>query len=252
MKKSKLRFLTCLAVCVLCMSAFSVTAFAGGGPEFEETEPSETVSEPESGEPLSEETDIVTRDLLYDKATNKQFITIEDRDGNIFYLVIDYDAPVNEDEEQFKTYFLNPVDTDDLAALAEEEETAPVVCTCSEKCVAGAVNTNCPVCATNMTECAGKETKPAEPEPEPTTEPEPEPEKSNSAAGLLVLLLIAALGGGGAFAYIKFIKNKPKTKTSPDLDDYDFEDENDEEDAEMPEDELDEEDDEDGTGSEGK
>ena len=75
MKKSKLRFLTCLAVCILCMSAFSVTAFAGGGPEFEETEPIETVSEPESGEPLSEETDIVTRDLLYDKATNKQFIT---------------------------------------------------------------------------------------------------------------------------------------------------------------------------------
>ena len=170
---------------------------------------------------------------------------------SIFYVVIDYDAPVNEDEEQFKTYFLNPVDTDDLAALAEEEETAPVVCTCSEKCVAGAVNTNCPVCATNMTECAGKETKPAEPEPEPTTEPEPEPEKSNSAAGLLVLLLIAALGGGGAFAYIKFIKNKPKTKTSPDLDDYDFEDEDDEEDAEVPEDELDDEE-EDGAGSEDK
>lgn len=251
MKKSKLRFLTCLAVCILCMSAFSVTAFAGGGPEFEETEPIETVSEPESGEPLSEETDIVTRDLLYDKATNKQFITIEDRDGNIFYLVIDYDAPVNEDEEQFKTYFLNPVDTDDLTALAKEEETALVVCTCSEKCAAGAVNTSCPVCATNMTECAGKETKPAEPEPEPTTESEPEPEKSNSAAGLLVLLLIAALGGGGAFAYIKFIKNKPKTKTSPDLDDYDFEDEDDEEDAEVPEDELDD-DEEDGAGSEDK
>ena len=31
-----------------------------------------------------------------------------------------------------------------------------------------------------------------------------------------------ALAGGGAFYYLKFIKNKPKTKGSADLDDYDY------------------------------
>ncbi len=91
-------------------------------------EPAETAEAvPEEGEPLSEGSGIVTRDLLYDKATNKQFLTIQDREGNIFYLVIDYDAPVDEEEEQYQTYFLNPVDTDDLAALAEENEEEPIV-----------------------------------------------------------------------------------------------------------------------------
>ena len=44
------------------------------------TEPEPTAANP--GEPFSEGSDIVTRDMLYDKATNKQFITIQDRDGN--------------------------------------------------------------------------------------------------------------------------------------------------------------------------
>ena len=63
-----------------------------------ETEP--VTKEP--GEGFSENGNSVTRDLLYDKYTNKQFITITDRDGNTFYLVIDYDSPVNEDEEQYR------------------------------------------------------------------------------------------------------------------------------------------------------
>ena len=155
MKKTKFHILTVFLAVMLSFTAFSMTAYAGGGPEEEETLPEETEPTIEPGEPLSEDTDIVTRDLLYDKATNKQFLTIEDRAGNVFYLVIDYDAPVNEDEEQYKTYFLNPVDTDDLAALAEESEEKPVACVCTERCAAGAVNMNCPVCSANTTECAG-------------------------------------------------------------------------------------------------
>lgn len=233
MKKTKFHILTVFLAVMLSFTAFSMTAYAGGGPEEEETLPEETEPAIEPGEPLSEDTDIATRDLLYDKATNKQFLTIEDRAGNVFYLVIDYDAPVNEDEEQYKTYFLNPVDTDDLAALAEESEEKPVACVCTERCAAGAVNMNCPVCSANMTECAGREVQP-EPteEPEEEKEPEPEPKKSGNARGILaVLLLLALAGGGGAYAYLKFVKNKKAAKPSADLDDYEFEDEDDEDEA---------------------
>ena len=233
MKNTKFHILTVFLAVMLSFTAFSMTAYAGGGPEEEETLPEETEPTIEPGEPLSEDTDIVTRDLLYDKATNKQFLTIEDRAGNVFYLVIDYDAPVNEDEEQYKTYFLNPVDTDDLAALAEESEEKPVACVCTERCAAGAVNMNCPVCSANMTECAGREVQP-EPteEPEEEKEPEPEPKKSGNAKGILaVLLLLALAGGGGAYAYLKFVKNKKAAKPSADLDDYEFEDEDDEDEA---------------------
>ena len=37
------------------------------------------------------------RDRLYDKHTNKQFITVETRNGHTLYLVIDYDKPLDED-----------------------------------------------------------------------------------------------------------------------------------------------------------
>ena len=85
--------------------------------------------------------------------------------------------------------------------------------------MAGAVNTNCPVCKNNLSECSGKEVV-AEPEPEPE-----QPEKKSSG-GLLVIVLLLALAGGGAFAYVKFIKpNLSGVKVSADPDDYDFEDE---------------------------
>lgn len=221
-KSLKYRIPACLCALLLFSTAFSTTAFAGG-PDYEEPVEETTEAEPETGEPLSEETDIVTRDLLYDKATNKQFITIQDREGNVFYLVIDYDAPVNEDEEQYQTYFLNPVDTADLAALAEEGEETVAACTCAERCQSGEVNMNCEVCANDMASCMG-----TEPVPEPTEEPaeteteEPEETNSGKSNPAILLMLLALFAGGGAFAYLKFFKNRPKTKGSSDLDDYDY------------------------------
>ena len=178
--RKKFRFLTVLAVCVMVLSCFSVTAFAYADdtdqnlPVTEATQPEqqpETTPAPEKskGEPIDDEGNAYTRDLLYDKATNKQFITVQTKSGNTFFIVIDYDAPINEDEEQYQTYFLNMVDESDLLALLDDDTAAALTtCNCKEKCAAGQVNTDCPVCKTNMSECTG--TAPVTPEPDKDAE----------------------------------------------------------------------------------
>ena len=225
--KKIIRLFTAMLAVVLCTTAFAVPASAGGGdgepyytetaePEpTEEAEPTEETTggmEPE-GQPLTPEGNATLVDDFYG---DKQLITVTTKAGNYFYILIDR---ANEDAET-AVHFLNQVDEADLMALMEDGEAqeAPAVCTCTEKCQAGAVNTSCEVCAVNMAECAG-----AEPEPEP--EPEPEEEKSGGMGALALVLALVVLGGGGAFAYIKFIRPKQASKASADPDDYDFADE---------------------------
>ena len=212
--KREFRLLTTALCAVVLLCGFSVTAYAGGGDEYiEETTPPEQTGgvnweglDPvEPGEGFSEEGSLVTRDLLYDKHTNKQFITVQTSGGSTFYIVIDYDKPTDEDGEQYETYFFSIVDEADLLAAMESAGVELPACTCKEKCVVGAINTDCPVCSINMGECAGVT---PEPEPEPTTEPQPEePAKKDGAGPLILVLAIFAIGGGAGW-YFKIYRPK--------------------------------------------
>ena len=213
----------CAAV-LLC--GFSTTAYAGGGEYEDYGDPTMTEETPapeptiEPGEGFSEEGNLVTRDLLYDEHTNKQFITVQTSGGNTFYIVIDYDKPVDEEGEQYETYFLNVVDEADLLAAAEAAGVEQAVCSCSEKCAAGAVNTDCAVCSVNISKCVG-----IEPEPTETEEPAPEeaePETGGNAGMLLAVLAVALVGGGAAF-YFKVLRPKQQQAGEPE-DDYGEED----------------------------
>lgn len=159
-------------------------------------------TETESGFPFSGTGNSFTRDLLYDRATNKQFIAIETRNGDLFYMIIDYDKPLDEKDEKYETYFLNLVDSRDLLDIVDAKDI------------------------------------PDEPEviyvtPEPTEVPAQtsrDEEKSNgpkqdSSKTLLGLAGIAVLSGGGALWYFK----QKKGKKRPPVQDYDFESEDEEE-----------------------
>ncbi len=228
--KRTFRMMAAALCAVVLLCGVSVTAYAGGGEEYEYVEPVATPEpdpEPEPtiepGEGFTKEGNLATRDLLYDKHTNKQFITVETKGGNTFYIVIDYDKPVDEEGEQYHTYFLNMVDEADLLAALEAAGGELPVCDCTEHCEAGSVNIDCPVCATNLTECVG-----VVPEPEPVEEPgptEPEPEKGGGAGTLLLALAVIAIGGGAGW-YFKIYRpkqqqaNEPEEDYAEEMDDY--------------------------------
>ena len=158
MKNKIIRTFTVTLAAVLCLTAFSTTAFAGGTdpnpeplPETteapQEEEPTTGGMEPE-GVPVTPEGNATLVDDFYG---DKQLITVTTKAGNYFYILIDR---ANEDKET-AVHFLNQVDDADLQALLEDGEAEPEACTCAEKCEAGAVNTACPVCKNNLTACVG-------------------------------------------------------------------------------------------------
>lgn len=148
---------------------------------------------------------------------DKQFITLQSKNGNTFYLVIDRNG------ETENVYFMNLVDEADLLALMEEGEdgtaaTAPA-CSCTDKCAVGAIHTDCEICRTNMSECVGKESGVVlEPtEPDATDDKDAEKPKSNNFGTILILVVLGAVIAGGYF-YFKIYKPKREAATDDDED----------------------------------
>lgn len=224
MKNKRLfRSFIVLLAALVCMGGFSVTAYAGGGEDIP-TDDSGVIVETEP-QPLTPEGNMTLVDDISGEASeDKQFIVVQSKGGNYFYIIID-----NAAEGENTVHFLNQVDEADLMAIIGEEETeeTPVVCNCTDKCATGAINTACPVCSVNMGACTGKEAEPEQPA---------EPQEENSGmGGVIVFLVVAALGGVGAFYYFKILKPKQNVKGGTDLDDFDF-DEYDEDEPEADDD----------------
>jgi len=152
-------------------------------------------SEPTEGKPFSMGGNMKTVDLLYSKATNKQFITVQTRKGETYYLVIDYDKPLDKDGEQYETYFLNLVDDRDLFGVVSKDEQPTPEPT-------------------------------ATPTPKPTAEPKPEAERTTDSMAMMALVLLVVLIAGGAAAFIVLGKKKDaQPRYNTELDDDDDEEE---------------------------
>ncbi len=232
MKNKTKRIFSVLLAVMLCMAAFPLTAFASGEDYYDELNNESVPEEPAEPQPLTPEGNMSLVDDIEGEASgDKQFITVVTKNGNYFYIIID-----RAEDGENTVHFLNQVNEADLLALMEDETasspTPPATCICIDKCKAGAVNTNCPICKNDMTNCMGKEA---------AAESEPEPEKSGGMGGMLIIVFILALGGGGAYYYFKVLKPKQSVKGGDDLDDFDFEDDEDG-DSEAFEDEAEQED----------
>lgn len=157
------------------------------------------------GQPYKGEGNMQTMDMLYSASTNKQFITVQTRAGETYYMVIDYDQPIDEANDIYETYFLNLVDDRDLMSVVSEEEIQPMP-------------TPQIVYVT--------------PEPAPATQP-PAPivvEDDGMEEMLPSFLLIGGVAAiGGVIFWMMKKKKDGATPNVPDFDDeYEFEDEEEE------------------------
>lgn len=191
-KKRRVRLLAFLTVMLLSMTVFSSVALADGS---KRTEPVETpqptvmstpVPKPATqGSAFTNEGNMSLVDNLFAKNTNKQFITVESKNGQLFYIVIDYDAVQNAETESYEVHFLNMVDEADLMALLEDLDI----------------------------EIPDKTPEPT-PTPKPTVEVVPEPEEPGGMNSGILLIVFALLVGGVVLYFFKVIKKKAQAESA--------------------------------------
>ena len=182
-------------------------------------EPAETTAPEETNDPfeLTPEGNLTLIDdytiVSGDGSCQKQFITVQSKAGNYFYIIIDRNG------KDCNVHFLNKVDEADLMSLTEEESgEKPDVCICTEKCGPGHVNMDCPVCSKDISRCAGEEPAATEaPTEEPAT---PTQDKKGGSSMPLIILGVVLVAGIGIAAFLKFRKKKP----APDIDEDAFDD----------------------------
>ena len=216
-------FLITMAV-LLGMTAFSFPVSANVSAS-EDTAPEISVNDSiESKTPLTPKGNLTTVDDVHqvseeDTSEDKQFITVQSKNGNTFYIIIDRSG----DSEN--VYFLNAVDETDLMALMEDEQKAAVTtaatCTCTEKCEVGSVNADCAVCSKNKDNCIAQATA----TPVPDEKEQPTEKKQNTTMPFAILVLFALFGAGGAFYWFKVKNKKSSTKGDTDPNDLFEEDE---------------------------
>ena len=156
------------------------------------------------GQPFTGNGNMQTLDVLYSASTNKQFITVQSKKGQTYFLVIDYDKPIDEANEIYETYFLNMVDDRDLLSVLSDDE---IVATPTPQIV---YVTPEPTAVPIIT-------------PDPTTQNE---KPDLNLSGLLLLLIVLLGGGGAAYWFLKKKKDAPKPRM---MDESGFDDEEEEE-----------------------
>jgi len=136
----------------------------------------------------------------FDETVNRQFLTIQSKNGNTFYIIVDKDSKDREN-----VYFLNTVDEYDLLAFAEDfPEGADI---------------EFPADTENGAE-SDNQTVPDEPSEKPVSKP-----VASTNSNLLIFIVILALIGGAAFYFFK-VKGISKPAQKPGLDDdFDYDDE---------------------------
>ena len=116
---------------------------------------------------------------------NKEFLTINTKNNNTFYLVIDRSATVDN------VYMLSQIDENDLKEFLEEDQTGSSVVDVTPNIV---IDENANTDQNNPTETEDLEN--------------PENEESSSNLGALIAIFAAAVLGVGGYGYMKFIKPK--------------------------------------------
>lgn len=204
---------------VLFMTAFSFPVYANV-PKDEEISVNDSV---ESKTPLTPGGNLTVIDDVHqtndkDEIEDKQFVTVQSKNGNTFYIIIDRSG------DQENVYFLNAVDEVDLMALMEDEQKSAVTatCNCTTKCELGSINADCAVCSKNKDGCIA--TAAATPAPKEEKQLE---KKQNNTTPIIGLVLLALLGGGGAFYWFNIKNKKSSTKGTTDPNDLYEEDDED-------------------------